>query len=414
MRELPKRLTIIAAALTAGAFAASPSLLAKNDEPSAKLGHINKQIDQAQSRRKVLKSELKALRQEERQISDRLIDLAASIQGSEAMISAGEKRIAGLDRKHDKLRQDLARRRSALTELLAGLQRLERNRPPPLATRPDDAVAAIRGAMLFGAVVPAVNRETVALARTLSEMDSIRARRRAEQSELRQHTSRLDRAHREMADLQVRKAALIGKTGADLKDETLRLTRLARKARSLKQLMRTLSRDRRQKQAEEAERKALEERNTQFALQPFSRLRGEIEYPVNGRLVRSFGAKDRHGKPAMGIYIATRSQGQVTSPASGRVEYAGDFRSYGKLLILDVGEGYHVVLAGLQSLAAKTGHSVRAGEPIGRMGRTSARGTLIGESLESDEPILYVEFRVDGRAVDSSPWWIANRKEARR
>ena len=412
MRRLKKLFTL--AVLAAQLAFSTESVAAEPDDPSAKLGRVEQQIDQSASRRKVLTSELQALRLEEDEISSRLIDLASSIQTREAMITAGEGRIATLDRQQQRLRDNLNERRAALTELLAGLQRLERNRPPPLATKPDDAVAAIRGAMLFAAVVPALNSQTTALARTLAELDAVRAKQLAEQAELHEHVSKLDRAHKEIARLHVRKAFLIEQTGANLKAESRRARQLAGEAKSLKQLMKALARERKRKQAEELAKAAENERKARLAARPFKSVRGQVDYPVQGQLVRRFGDRDGFGNPSKGILIATRRLGQVTAPVSGKVEYAGEFRSYGILLILDVGQGYHVLMAGLDQLTAETGQIVKAGEPIGRMGTSSARGTLIGELLDSDKPVLYVEFRTNGRAVDSSSWWIGNRKEARR
>ena len=330
------------------------------------------------------------------------------------MITASERRIAVLDQRLAKLRKDLVDRRETLTELLAGLQRLERNRPPPLATRPDDAVGAIRGAMLFGAVVPALNAETAALARTLAELDSLRARQLVEQKDLREHLAKLDLAHKEIAELQVRKAALIQRTGDDLKTEGKRAGQLAGQAKSLRQLMNALATERRRRKIDEIAKAAEKLKKLQPPVRKFTSLRGHVEYPAQGRLIRRYGDQDGLGNRSKGVYIATRRKGQVTAPVGGKVEYAGDFRSYGKLLILDVGEGYHVLLAGLAMLTAETGQIVRAGEPIGRMGTSSARGTLIGRKLKSKKPVLYIEFRTSGRAVDSSSWWIGNRKEARR
>ena len=408
-------------ALPAGltlALVSAVAMAADEGDPSAKLGLINQQIDKSASRSKALRDELQSLRLEEENISSRLIDLAANIQGREAMISAGERRLVALAERQVMLRAHLAEKRVALTELLAGLQRLERNRPPPLATRPDDAVSAIRGAMLFGAVVPAVNRETAALTRTLAELETLKARRLAEQEEVRRHLAKLDMAHKEMADLQKRKASLIEQTGQDLVVEQRRAKQLAGKARSVKQLMRAIAEERKRKTQEAAElaaRQAEEQSRREFLSgRKFTKVRGKVDFPAQGHLVRRFGEKDSAGNASKGIYIATRSDGQVTAPVNGKIEFAGEFRSYGKLLILDVGEGYHVLLAGLEQLDAQTGQYIKAGEPIGRMGNASARRTLIGQAMEQDKPILYVEFRSKGRAVDSSSWWIGNRKEARR
>ncbi|NNE21229.1 MAG: peptidoglycan DD-metalloendopeptidase family protein [Rhizobiales bacterium] len=413
----------LTAVLLAQAFGMSP-VAAGVDEPSSKLGRINQQIEQSQSRRKALRDELQALQLEEEQISGRLVNLASRIQGREAMITASERRIAALEVRQSRLRASLDDRREALTQLLAGLQRLERNKPPPLATRPDDAMAAIRGAMLFGAVVPAVNAETAALSRTLAEMDAIQARHKAERTELGEHLAKLEVAHKQMAGLQARKIALIKQTDTDLLAEAERAEKLAEKAKSLKQLLAALAEERKRREAKsKIEAKTAAKAGPETVKKPkkrrlarlsFKSVRGKMDYPVQGRLLRRFGEKDDFGNDSKGIYIATRRQGQVTAPVAGRVEYAGDFRSYGKLLILDVGQGYHVLFAGLAQLSAQTGQDLQAGEPIGRMGNTSARGTLIGETLDINKPILYVEFRIKGQAIDSSSWWIGNRKEARR
>jgi murein hydrolase activator len=82
-------------------------------------------------------------------------------------------------------------------------------------------------------------------------------------------------------------------------------------------------------------------------------------------------------------------------------------------LILDVGEGYHVLLAGMARIEVETGQSLAAGEPVGEMGEAPAQGAAIGGQLKDARPIIYVEFRKAGNAVDSSAWWIGGRKEAR-
>jgi septal ring factor EnvC (AmiA/AmiB activator) len=104
--------------------------------------------------------------------------------------------------------------------------------------------------------------------------------------------------------------------------------------------------------------------------------------------------------------IATRAAAQVTAPCDGWVVYAGPFRSYGQLLILNAGGGYHVLLAGMERISVELGQFVLTGEPVAVMG-AGGPATAAGAS---GQPVLYVEFRKDGAPVDPSPWW-ANASE---
>ena len=106
----------------------------------------------------------------------------------------------------------------------------------------------------------------------------------------------------------------------------------------------------------------------------------------------------------MGDTITTQSGAIVTAPAGGSVLYAGPFRSYGQLLILNAGDGYHVVLAGMGRISVTLGQAVLAGEPIGAMGETRVAGP-VSQNDGSTGPDLYVEFRKDGKPVDPAPWW---------
>jgi septal ring factor EnvC (AmiA/AmiB activator) len=123
---------------------------------------------------------------------------------------------------------------------------------------------------------------------------------------------------------------------------------------------------------------------------------GQLTMPVAGTVLRGWGAPSDAG-PATGITYQTAPAARVVAMCGGRVAFAAPFRSYGLLLILDCGGGYHAVMAGFEKLDAKVGQLVRAGEPVGSMpswapGQAGAR------------PTLYVELRSGDRAVDPSPW----------
>jgi septal ring factor EnvC (AmiA/AmiB activator) len=144
-----------------------------------------------------------------------------------------------------------------------------------------------------------------------------------------------------------------------------------------------------------------------LAVTRFTALRGRMELPVAGRILHRFGDDDGTGGTMYGDIVTTQSGAIVTAPADGNVLYAGPFRSYGQLLILDAGDGYHVVLAGLGRISVSLGQSVLAGEPVGLMGEARVASTVAMDT-DSSQPELYVEFRKDGKPVDPAPWWSAH------
>ncbi|TIT22356.1 MAG: hypothetical protein E5W70_12740, partial [Mesorhizobium sp.] len=223
------------------------------------------------------------------------------------------------------------------------------------------------------------------------------------------------------------KQKLAADTQTALAAEKQRSATLAAKAGSLKELIASLEADRARKAADAAkaaEQKTADadkgpastpaptelaslpvpESNRLTAAAPFSALQGQIALPVTGRIKRRFGANDGNGAVMLGDMVATQSGAIVTAPADGNVLYAGPFRSYGQLLILNAGDGYHVVLAGMSRISVASGQSVLAGEPVGAMGEARVASTSASKNGNAT-PELYVEFRKDGKPVDPAPWW---------
>ena len=122
-----------------------------------------------------------------------------------------------------------------------------------------------------------------------------------------------------------------------------------------------------------------------------------------GAIVRRYGAPNVDGVEK-GVSIATRENAIVVAPSDGRVSYAGPWRNYGQLLIINAGGGYYVVLAGMKRASVNVGQFVLAGEPVAVMGDGSAQTTAT-IAIGASKPILYVEFRKDGSSIDPGPWW---------
>jgi septal ring factor EnvC (AmiA/AmiB activator) len=217
------------------------------------------------------------------------------------------------------------------------------------------------------------------------------------------------------------KKALALSSRAELAAEKKRAEELAEKATSLKQLLEDLAIEKAKaeaKQSAEAKARAEAERILQEkALKPamaFSKSQGQLNFPAQGQILKLFGAETGLGSSVDGIVIATQKQAQVISPVAGKVEFAGKFRSYGQMVIVNPGEGYLVLLAGMDQTSAQHGQSIKAGEPVGTMGLKPGKLALSNGLTQVSTPVLYVEFRKNGDPVDPAPWWIGNRQEAMR
>lgn len=425
-RTLPLmiRLLTILALLCACLLPGPPAAADEAEEASRRqLRDIRRDMQQAERARARLDARRRALAKELKGVTDQLVALAARRQSREARVSRNAEEIRRLERRREKLRDRLRAERRAIAELLAALQRLQRDPPPPFVTRPDDVLGAVRGAMLLAVATPQMERKAVALRESLREMAAVRRRLRAEQARMRRDVARLRALGDNMRALLQRKRALLEQTEERLDEESRRIARLTERARTLEQLLAALRREAKRR-AEAARRKAAREERERATgrraalpslppRQPLAGLKGRLPWPAQGRVLAAFGDRLPLGRRARGVYVRTLPGATVIAPADARVELARPFRSYGLLLILDAGDGYRILLAGLRKAVVKAGQRVRSGEPVGEMGDRPAPATAIAERMDDDRPVLYVELRHKGQPVDSAGWWLGAGKQAR-
>jgi septal ring factor EnvC (AmiA/AmiB activator) len=366
----------------------------------------------------VLKREIEQIGADRRKLNQDLIDTAGRLRGVESKIVATQERLKPLDDNERSIRKSLDGRRAVIGEVLAALQRIGRRPPPALIASPEDALQSVRTAMVLGAVLPEMRHEVEALANDLSGLLAVRKKIDAERDQLKTEVGALDGERARMTALVEERQKQISDREKALDAERARAGNLGRDADSLKDLIAKLEQglDPAARDAREAARSdsrpALSAFRDPGRLAPavaFASLRGQVPIPVNGVKLKDFGAPDSSGGAEKGLSIATRAGAQVTAPADGWVVYAGPFRSYGQLLILNVGGGYHVLLAGMERISVDLGQFVLTGEPVAVMGNGSHIAAVLATG--SSQPVLYVEFRKDGVPVDPGPWWAAGEGE---
>jgi septal ring factor EnvC (AmiA/AmiB activator) len=373
---------------------------------------------------KKLQDEIDAISADRRKLNQALIDAAAGIRSDEARVAETEVRLKRLTDGESAIRKSLNGRRAVIVEVLAALQRVGRRPPPAMLMRPEDALESVRAAMLLGAVVPEMREEAAALASQLSDLVRVRTQAAAERDGLTREMAGLAEQKLRMTLLIEQRQKRQTEAEKELDTERQHAVGLSKQAESLKDLIAKLeggldSATRATRNAEEG-RSLGDTRSDLAALKDPGRLAPAIAFasakhmlpiPVNGVKSRDFGAPDGNGGTEKGISIVTRPGAQVTAPCDGWVVYAASYRSYGKLLILNAGGGYHVVLAGMERISVDIGQFVLTGEPVAVMGSGPQVASVMVNGTGASQPVLYIEFRKDGSPVDPNPWWATTDSE---
>jgi septal ring factor EnvC (AmiA/AmiB activator) len=369
------------------------------------------------------KADIAEIGQDRSKLNAQLIDIAAQVRGVETSIADAEARLRPLDSREQQIRGSLDSRRSEIVEVLAALQRAGRRTPPALLVRPEDALQSLRTAMLLGSVVPELRRRAAKLTGELSELVTLRKAIATERNRLALDRDKLGADQIRLAALVEQRQRQQSSIEKDMEAESARAIALSRQVDSLQGLIAKMEQDLKSaaRAAATANLKGAPAGNGKpnaamlkdsARLSPaiaFASAKGLFAMPVNGSKIRDFGGSDGVGGVEKGISLATRPGSQVTTPCDGWVVYAGPFRSYGQLLILNAGGGYHVLIAGMERISVTIGQFVLTGEPVATMGTTSQVASIL--AANASQPVLYVEFRKDGTPIDPGPWWAANEGE---
>ncbi|MCB1512395.1 MAG: peptidoglycan DD-metalloendopeptidase family protein [Hyphomicrobiaceae bacterium] len=399
-------------------------------ETKLKLEKTKQDFQRTQDRIRAITTDVDALTAERARLNRQLLDAGREAQSIETRMTAIEGRIADLGKQRDKLRLDLASQHRSIIKLLAAMQRMGRDPPPVIVTQRTDALRMVRSAMLLAKAFPELKDKAEALNSQLKALAQVLAKHKTESDRLRSEASRLagvrtqlaglletkrqtlvDR-RRELEELQ-KTAKLLSRNAANLGELIARLDKAVERQTKLGKYNATVPRE--PVGGVVAAPPAAQPPNaveiapgagTQTASlgrleppKPFYQMKGSLPLPASGQTIVGFGERTQYGARSKGMVIKTRQQARITSPCDGWVVYAGDFRSYGQLLIINAGAGYHVLLAGLSRIDVQLGQFVLASEPVGSM-----PGALRGRSGDT-APALYVEFRKDGQPIDPGPWW---------
>lgn len=395
-------------------------------EQTAELSELSEALRVATSEQTNLTSEVANLREDRAELNRRLIDTAERIQAGEEQITIAEDRLARLTESEAQLQASLRSRRHELTELLAALQRLGISPPPAIAVRPENALTAIRSAILLGSLVPELRDQARKLSADLGELIALRHGIEDEKTRLAETTNQLGAERERIAALLESKRGTLGQTEQELTAIKAQAEALAARTSSLRDLIAQMDRNMALQTMPQSGdpsapvpngsaniRLAMSDPGRIRPAMAFAEVKGMLPLPVSGIVLQRYGDSDNYGGRFQGETLATRRSAQVIAPSDGWVVYAGAFRSYGQLLIINAGNGYHVLLAGMERINVVLGQFVLAGEPVAVMGQGSTLARSLVAASSADQPVLYVEFRRDGTSIDPAPWWVSGEQRVR-
>ncbi len=384
------------AAMLAGAVAIAQSgpIGTELSAARAELAEAVKQGRLARERAEKLEAEARRVTEQAEQTARQSAALAARIQETEARIARREAEARIIETQREDLRDRLASRQEPLVRLTAALQRLSR-RPPALALlRPGSIRDTMHMRALLDTMLPEVEKRTAALRVEIEKGRELRRKAETAANALRESQGEFKDRRQQLIALESRQRLASREASGVASREADKALALAEKARDLSDLLQQVSVQGRLR-AELAElpgpiiRPARPERSqvveTEAAPIPEQGLDAYI-LPVPGRLVAGFGAPIEGRAPSRGIVLAARGGAQAVAPAAGRVAFAGPYRGYGRIVIIEHEGGWTSLVTGLARLDARAGDQLVAGSPIG----LTAPG----------EPIVTVELRRGGEPVN--------------
>lgn len=325
---------------------------------------------------------------------DRVAALTKTIRAYEEGLAALREALRQAELREATLELSFNAKRDQIGQLLGVLARMEAEPGPLLLLHPDGPLGTARSGMILAEVTPALQAEADQLKAELTELAQLRALQTAAGKTLAEGLKAAQEAR-----------AALSQAISDRTDLPRRFTEDPEVLKGLLESADTL----------EAFAAGLAVTDDPDAGSSFATAKASLPLPVFGAILRRPGEADAAGVRRPGLTLATRPRALVTAPWPATIRYLGPLLDYGNVIVLEPGDGYLLVLAGLDSLYGEVGEVVAAGAPLGLMGggaQDTGDGTEFttggqdGSGAQGTET-LYLELRQGAEPVDPMPWFAA-------
>lgn len=354
------------------------------------LHKLEEQIRQEEQRQKESKKKSDELNKEVQNVQKQMVALAKNVRKQEGQLSLLEQKKKELEDQQRELDLRLSLTNQQLARIMLGMQTLALRPTELLLFESKTPINMLRSKQLMQYSFPIVGGIQEQTRWDLSQLSRVREDLQNKIQEIKMATAQLSEKNQNMAKLAKQKMVLQAQYMSHYEKSKAKAQSLAKEAKDLKELLANLEKER-------AEQQARAKLTPHVGQGAFFKAKGSLMLPVRGVITQNFGdIVGASGAHVKGIVIQTRPRAQITAPFDGTVLFAGPFQNYGQLIIIDHGENYLTVMAGMDTIDAAVGQQLLAGEPVGYMKQNYTN--------------LYFELRHKGQAIDPREWF-ANVKE---
>jgi septal ring factor EnvC (AmiA/AmiB activator) len=361
------------------AMAAPPTPAKK----STSLGY-DTQLEAENENKKALEKKAKKIEGTLKSTQSDLVKIAKDIQANEKDMQRLNKDVKALEAKRDDIQGRLQKDQGSIANLILALERIRRLPPEALIVKPDAPLKTAQSAMLMQNILPGLQGKADTLRVELEELAQVSSKLEKEKTQLTKTSVALQEQHKKLSGMLAKRKKLYASAQSDLKAREARIKTISNKAKNLKDLVQKLDQESRTRQ-EKAKARNVVLKTPSAANVPT----GAARLPISGTIKTRYNQPDNFGAPSKGIDIEGRGGALVVAPMGGVVKFAGPFKNYGGMIILEHKGGYHSLVAGLEKIDTVVGQKLSAGEPVGLL-----------HHEKDQNPVLYYELRHNGKPIN--------------
>ena len=393
------------------AICASPQVSASEvAKIEAEAKKVSKEHQQMEQKAKQVKQELAGVQR-------KMLETAKKIQASEDEVARRRTELDELQKHLADSEEKFRAENDMLIETLAALENLALRPSEAVLVQPLSPVEVMRSSILLRGSAHTLEKRASAIRESIEDISNQKKQIAARLAELEQQSISLENQREDMEKLSKQKSEMYNSFSSKSAEAKKRATELANQASGLRDLLDKLEKQRQIEAQQKAEKERLAkskeveklreannhslsgtgfdfDKYAEISDQPmlkFSQAKGKLSRPVKGAIVTSFHQELSKGVKSNGIDIKTASKAQIVAPYDGKVIFAGPFKNFDTLVIIDNGEGYTTLLSGMKETYTQVGQMLLVGEPVGIM-------------PAGDSGKLHVEIRKNNQPLNPSEW----------